>query len=86
MATKKSSGYIAVHELHYNDELEGPVRVNPGDDVPAGAYKDQDIEFLTGTGAIRKSKDVKEEQKAQAEAAADAQPKVASGKPPVASR
>lgn len=86
MATKKSSGYIAVHELHYTDELEGPVRVDPGADVPDGVYADKDIEFLTGTGAIRKAKEVKAEQKAQAAEAADAQPKVASGKPPAATR
>lgn len=64
MATKKT-GYIASHELHYNDEIEGPAKLAPGDEVPTGLYSPKQVEYLLSKGAIRKAKasdaDVSEE-------------------------
>ncbi len=64
----KTSGYTAVHELPFSDELEGNTVIKAGSEIPDGALDEATAQRLLRKGAIRKSKDVQAEQAEQADA------------------
>lgn len=53
---KKDSGYVAVHELPYNDELVGRTSIRPGSVIPNGVFKEEQLKALLKKKAIKTAK------------------------------
>lgn len=61
MANEKSTGYIAVHTLQYQDaDTKSTVEIKAGDAVPA-AFDAKEMARLEKNGAIKKGKVVSAE-------------------------